>query len=213
MFNSIKEFKEKCDIKIVSHELRRPLITDYLDKLNLNYQVSNTPDYPYDGQYVVDSWNVMNCNPVGAYRAFRGHQKALSESYKPYTLVFEYDAVPLVNNWLDVLIQNSHHIDQTGLLFLHLRAEPVSYSHISSFGKIASDIAFGQVVGGITVKKGLGALAYMVDTPTRNEILKEKFTGVAYDILLTNDYKFRWLCEPDLFLHDDKQGSLTDGHK
>lgn len=213
MFNSINEFKQKCDIRVVSHQKRQPLITPFLDQLGLEYMVSNTPDYPYDGQFVNPTWSVMNCNPVGAYRAFRGHQKALSTSYKPYTLVFEYDAEPLMANWLDILFENFEHIKDTGLLLLHLRAQPVSFSHISTFGKIARDIAYGQIVGGLTVRKGLGALAYVVTPPVRNQLLAEQFTGIAYDILLTNSYKFRWLCEPDLFLHNDQQGSLTDGNK
>lgn len=210
---SLNDFKKKCDIKIVSHEKRKPLITKYLDEKGLEYSVSNTPDLPYDNRYVDENINRMNINPIGAYRCFKGHQKVLSESYKPYTLVFEYDAEPKVHNWLEILLDNLHHVNDKGLLFLHLRANPVSYSSISAFGKVASDIEMGHVVGNLFVKKGLGALAYIVTPPIRNQILTEKFTGIAYDILLTNHYEFRWLCEPDIFNHNDSQGSLTDGNR
>lgn len=198
------------DIGIVSSEHRQPLITKYLDDLGLNYNLSNTPDYPYDDSNLVGNWNNMNCNPIGAYRAFRGHQKVLSESTKDYTLVFEYDAVPATSDWLDYILKYYHYVNDYGLIFWHMRATPTKFTIINDQIAIANDIAIGQVVGGITVKKGLGALAYIVNKETKEKILNEKFTGIAYDILLTNKYKFNWFSEPNLFYHNQEQGSLTD---
>lgn len=193
-------------IIVVGCEHKKIITTEYLDQIGLDYEVSITPDYEYDSTSLDPRWNQYNVNPVGALRCFRGHQLALSKSYDDYTLILEDDAVPLVDNWFEIINRVKNFvIEKNRVLVLHLRnAQPTSGIDHDGMNLVSSVMIQNGV------QWGLGSLAYLVGPSMRERIRLSVYDGMPMDLFLLNRCPYYWLRYPNLFQHDRKHGSVVE---
>jgi hypothetical protein len=207
------------DVWILTHGSVQVLCpTSYTDDFTgqtYDFNVLTNEDYLFtndDLQYLNPERVATNANPLGAFRGFRGHQECIRRSQKAYTLILEYDAVPLSPNWLSDIKTCQHICNKFDVTFFHLRhATPTeSYQDEVLDTPVVTDVADGPIIGGKIVKKGLGALAYMISPEGKQKFLAKRFDGWAADIYLVNETRFAWLSDWYMFDHDDRQGSLTD---
>lgn len=204
---------ENLDIVVLTHGTRHNITSEFLTNEGIPHHVVMNPDHEYD-EFAKDGVDplhaVTNENIVGAYRGFRGHQLCWESSTKDYTLVFEYDARPLRSDWFDVINDCLELTDRTGLLNLHARlTEPEKGFLYKNKYAVVTSVKPAPIVGGVIVRRVCGALAYVINKETREKLLTDGFNGFAIDIHLFHLYPHLWLWKPDLFLHDESQGSLT----
>ena len=67
-----------------------------------SFKISYTPDYPLPKGYKPNPVNFRSQNELGAYRCFKGHQDAIKMIEGDHALIIEDDAVPNVDNWLEI---------------------------------------------------------------------------------------------------------------
>lgn len=195
------------EIVVVGCEHKEIITTEYLIRDKIPYSVSMTPDYEYDPNTLDPRLNSHNINPTGALRCFMGHQLALRNSKEDYTLILEDDAVPLFDDWHQIIEQSIPELKIYDVVLFNLRrAKPLSqYFKADPFRTYVTDI---EMQNG--VKWGLGSLAYLVGPEGRDQILKHSYDGLPMDLFLTNRMNFCWLYSPDLFQHDRKHGSIVE---
>lgn len=192
------------EIVVVASRKRRALILDHLK--NIPHKVSYTPDYdlPEDFNPTVVG-RVLN--HIGAYRCFKGHQDAIELSEKENVLIFEDDAVPNIPDWLDVIQDSISYLNKFELVSFHGRA----------FYRLLYDnyreIRPGNNFLVLKKKEGVpficGALAYLVNKKSFEQILSWTYNGMPIDLLLYDKLNF-CLLEKSPFDHDRSQGSLID---
>lgn len=190
------------DIIIVANHKRKALILDYLK--DVYHKVSYTPDYelPVDFNPAVVG-RVLN--HVGAYRCFKGHQDAIKLCEKENVFIFEDDAVPNIPNWLDIVQDSVSYLNKFELVSLHGR------DFYKSLFDNYKEIRPGNNFLILKEKKGVpficGALAYLVNRKSFEQILSWNYNGMPIDLLLY--YKFNFcLLEKSPFNHDRSQGTL-----
>lgn len=212
-FNGKYTIMNNLDICVLTHGTRHNISSEFLTAQGIDHKVIINPDHEFTEeihQSLDPLHAITNENVVGAYRGFRGHQLCLEQCSKEYSLIFEYDARPLRDDWLTIVEDCIDLTDQYGILNLHARlTEPASGFLYKNKYAVATSIKTAPIVGGVLVRRVCGALAYVVNSKMRDKLIADQFTGFAIDIHLFHNYPHLWLWKPDLFLHDESQGSLT----
>lgn len=206
--------REDLDIVVVSNRHRPALITDYLK--NIPHQVSYTEDFEIPDGLDISNFNYLNNSTIGAYRCFKGHQEALKLSSKPYVLVFEDDAVPNKQNWLDAVDFGIDLLERFDVVSLHGR----NMRGVVSVAKAKNwrYVCLKNVNQHIKAEKNffgkwaLGSLAYIVKRDLANQLIASTYDGLPMDLLLVNRFN-ACVFDPSPFDHDRKHGSLVDKPK
>lgn len=202
------------DIVVVASVRREPTVIKHLGAPE-DYRISVTPDYPIpeDRQW---PWDWMNKLTPGAWRCFRGHQEALRLSRKPYTLVFEDDAIPNNPEWKDIAVDSLYLLNYFDVVSLHgrmLRSNSDSFNYGNRKYVLPGLYLYRRRAADGTENETLsrwccGSLAYLIGPKVRQRIIESEYDGFPMDILLSDRYKFCVL-EPSPFDHP-KEGSLVN---
>lgn len=195
------------DIVIVTCPHKKVITTDFLDKEELHYKVSVTPDVDVNHEFINKDFLKYNQNLTGAYRCHYGHKQAISfADFDNTTLVFEDDAVPILNNWWDIANDISYLTKEFDIVFLHLRQALIleSFTYNDKY-EITTKIAERN-----GVQWGLGTLAYLIGPLGKEKILNHNYNGLPLDLLYTNQFNYCWLSSHDLFAHERLYGSIVE---
>ena len=198
------------DIFVVASKKRPSLVTEYLTKIE--HTVYYTPDYDLPQNWEVNP-NYLNYveNHIGAYRCFRGHQDVLKMMTKDMALVFEDDAVPNRNDWLEIANKSIKMLEQFEIVSLHGRMimgiknkvvlDDLNFVELSP---VKFDVYKNRKV---FLKKSFGSLAYLIKKNIAQRIIQKKYEGYPMDLYLMNEF-CACILEPSPFDHDRRHGTL-----
>jgi hypothetical protein len=202
--------KEKMnfEIVVVASSRKKALVLQYLK--DYPHKVSYTPDYnlPEDFEPEVKGL-VQPCHQhhTNTYRCFRGHQNAIKLCTKENVLVFEDDAVPNTDDWINIVSDSVPLLDTFEMVSFHGRNYDRSlYENYIEIRPGNNFISIPKKIGAVFV---CGALAYLLNRRTFEKVLSYQYNGMPIDILLVSDLSF-CLLEKSPFKHDRSEGSLID---
>lgn len=193
------------DVIVVTSKQRKPLMPEYLRNEGVPHQISISDDENLPRGWEPEQVGLVH-NQLGAYRCFKGHQKALHLSLyseNEYVVIFEDDCVPKDENWLSVLEEAQPLAKQFEVVSFHGRQwNKEAYQPISEYPKYCqpNDSCVPWIVA---------ALAYMVPKRIVPLILSYKYVGEPYDLLLYRHFKYCLLID-SVFIHDRKEGTLIE---
>lgn len=195
------------DIFVVASKKRPSLVTEYLTKIE--HTVYYTPDYDLPQNWEVNP-NYLNYveNHIGAYRCFRGHQDVLKMMTKDMALVFEDDAVPNRNDWLEIANKSIKMLEQFEIVSLHGRK--VDFSLFNCIDK--DDLKYFYKKNINRDVKVYGSLCYLINKKTIDKVIQDEYEGYPMDMYISNRFSY-CLLNPSPFNHDRKMGSLVEEKK
>ena len=154
------------EIVVVTSAKRRALILPHLE--GVEHKISVTPDYDLHA-YFVPGVTGLTHNHVGTYRCFRGHQDAIAKATADNVLIFEDDAIPKNNQWVEVVEKVIEKISEYDLISLHGRAYK-----LSDF----TSIDHGIIKPKSPDKWVVAALAYIVNRRSYSKLLNFKYISL-----------------------------------
>lgn len=198
------------DILVVATRKRPSLITEYLN--DIPYKINYTNDYELDRAWKPNlKYENYVENHTGAYRCFRGHQDVLKMMEKNIALVFEDDAVPNREDWIDIVKQSLSLLSEFDIVSLHGR-NIMGISKINEIGKLKfvelNPVPFLVYRNRkVVLKKSFGSLAYIIKRKEADKIINTEYDGYPMDLYLVNEFK-ACILEPSPFNHDRRHGTL-----
>ena len=187
------------EIIVVANNNRRGLIIPHL--IGLPYQVSMTPNYLLPDNFVPDIQGFTH-NHLGTYRCFKGHQKAISISEKDNVLIFEDDAVPKNDCWIDTINKAVPLLDDFDVVSFHGR----DYNP-NAFNTVSQNSDYIQPI--IEKTWIVAALAYLISKRNFEKIKSYRYNGLPFDLLLYWNFRY-CLIKDSPFIHNRSEGSLVD---
>lgn len=181
----------ELDIVVVSSVRRPPVVTEHLKRKELDYKVFTTPDYPVPDERDWP-WDWMNKLTPGAWRCFRGHQEALKLSTKPYTLVFEDDAIPH-RDWYETAVDSMYLLNFFEVVSLHgrmIRPGSERFTYGTKTFIVPAVYHYRRGENETMSRWCCGSLAYIVGPKVRQRIIDSEYDGFPMDILIADRYKF-----------------------
>lgn len=196
------------DIVVVANNHRKALILDYLK--DIPHKVFYTPDYKlplnWKPQPQFDHLVKGHYAHQGHLRCIRGHQGALNLAEKENILVFEDDAVPNRENWLDIVKKTFNFLPNFEIISTHGRN--VDWNVFKENNKINNDLVLFKG-DSKKYKYILGSLSYIIKKETAKKIQNYNYNGMPMDIFIANCFNFGFI-NPSPFDHNRSQGSLID---
>jgi len=191
------------DIAVVASNRRKALIIDYLQ--NIQYKINFTPDYslPENFQPKVIGLVQPSCH-IGAYRCLRGHQDAISlfDGTKNM-LIFEDDAVPNINSWIDICRVANQLTKQFEYVSIHSR----QFDENQYEKKNIENIEY--LVPKTNAAWAVATLAYIITPEAGKKIKTWEYNGCPLDVLIYKQMNY-CIVNPSPFNHNMSQGSLID---
>lgn len=199
------------EICIVATRRRQPLITKYME-LN-SFKISYTPDYPLSKGFKPDPVRFRSQNELGAYRCFKGHQDAIKMVKQKYALIIEDDAVPNVDNWLDIAEKAVESLTIFQIVSLHgrrveKRQEPIRCANQIFNTLLPIEKKYPITDKPIQLKWSIGSLAYLIRRDSMYKFLNTEYFGMGVDLFIANHFTF-CVIETSPFDHDRRMGSLV----
>jgi hypothetical protein len=196
------------EIVVVANHHRKALILDHLK--DVPHTVSYSLDYNLPDDFKVEDpgWvqPTIPCH-TGVYRCFRGHQDAIKKCTSDNILLFEDDAVPNTSDWLQIVQDSLEYLQNFEMVSLHGR----DYYKVlfCNYKEIRPGNNFLIMPTKDKPPFICGALAYLLNRKSFEQVLSWNYIGMPIDILLY--YKLNFcLLEKSPFNHDRSQGSLID---
>jgi hypothetical protein len=188
---------------VVASQHRKPLVAEHL--AGVPHEISLTPDYPLPPGFASrPEYAQLVANQVGAYRCFRGHQRALELLTRPFALIFEDDAVPITPDWWRIVNTALDLTDEFEVISLHGRElQPGTFALRDYNG-----IQLAEALPGSKLRV-LGSLAYLITANAAFRFTRSHYSGFPADLFLCAHFRFA-LVEPSPFFHDRSQGSLVE---
>ena len=193
---------------IVATRRRQPLITKYME-LN-SFKISYTPDYPLPKGFKPGPVRFRSQNELGAYRCFRGHQDAIKMIKCNHALIIEDDAVPNVDDWLDIAEKAVESLTTFQIVSLHGRRVEKRQEPIQIFNTLLPiEKKYPITDKPIQLKWSLGSLAYLIRRDAMYKFLNTEYFGMGVDLFIANHFTFCVIAKSP-FDHDRRMGSLVE---
>lgn len=190
------------EVFIVGCARRRPLIADALKDIP---HTLLTEDFPPPPDWKINPAHAGYANNHRAhYLAFEGHKNAVRTLSKPYALIFEDDAVPLREDWVEIVNEYVPFMKQAEIVSFHGRQYDVKH-----FRQVQT--RFGQLLYKPQNQRPwiVGSLAYLFAREHAGKLLPLFYEGYPIDLVIFNDFETATL-HPSPFKHDTHLGSLVD---
>lgn len=195
------------DIFVLATKKRNPLITSYLDKNNIKYELYYTPDYDLDLNKVkYREYSYSLGNLTAASRLYKGTADVLKKINKQYGLIFEDDAVPNCDNWIEIVNNCIKFCDDFDLVSLHARG--VKQHFFESIANINGRNILKPKTYEFWVSQMCGSMAFLINKNKINCYVDHEFNGIPVDVSIYSK-KFV-LLEPSIFNHDNGQPSTLN---
>jgi hypothetical protein len=212
---------------VIGCDQRDGLILPYLADQDHTLHIGTDYDLPPDAKPMLQPYS--KCSPLlSNYRIFRSHQDAAAKFLKtgePIGLFFEDDAVPVDDNWANVVNEavslltpqpstpTSPVTENKQVFYLYGREfEAGRFQTRGSIGKYEVKTlrngAANQTEDFGGRVKVFGSLAYLLTQYAARDFVRTDWGGVPVDVVLADLCQFRFL-SPSPFVHDRSQGSLN----
>ena len=178
-----------------------------------SFKISYTPDYPLSKGFKPDPVRFRSQNELGAYRCFKGHQDAIKMVKQKYALIIEDDAVPNVDNWLDIAEKAVESLTIFQIVSLHgrrveKRQEPIRCANQIFNTLLPIEKKYPITDKPIQLKWSIGSLAYLIRRDSMYKFLNTEYFGMGVDLFIANHFTF-CVIETSPFDHDRRMGSLV----
>jgi len=192
----------EIDVFVLATKRRSPLIPKFLDSKNVKYELYYTPDYVLDVSTVKHKqYTFSEGNLISHYRIFRGHQDVMNKISKEYALIFEDDAVPNCDDWVEIIKKCIPFCDDYDLVSLHARTPN------KQMYDVIENINQRQILKpkkyGFWFNQLCGCMAYLIKKDKITCYTNETFDGTPDDVTLYS--KQFVLLEPSIFNHNNGQ--------
>lgn len=199
------------EICVVASKRRKPLMTEYLSPDS--YKIIYTLDYPLPKGFKPDPIRFRSQNELGAYRCFKGHQDAIRMAKCTHVLIIEDDAVPNVDNWLEIAEKAKGLLSNYQIVSLHGRRVERRRDPIRCGGQIFNKLLpiekkYPITDSPIQLRWSIGSLAYLIRRDAMYKFLNTEYFGMGVDLFIANHFTF-CVIEKSPFDHDRRMGSLV----
>jgi len=211
-------------IVVITTHHRQPLIVPHLS--DYRHTILTNPDDPAPDPQPLDR---LSPNPLGAFRCFRGHQRAVAMLQEQPGLIIEDDAIPTDDEWPEVVeIAASSLLPTYDVVSLHCRVDNMPATHIDptphvqtvrkidGLGIVATLKDYDRTIWNgerFVMKWGFASLAYLISPSAQQKLLRMKWDGMPVDLILCNRFSFCAVF-PSPFRHGHAvAGSIVDTAK
>lgn len=199
-------------VVVVASRHRRPLALDWLGEVA--HQVSWTPDEDLPVGFTPGRQARVAYirSHLGAYRCYRGHQRALSLVSADTVLVLEDDAVPNRGDWQGVISTAASLLARYEVVSLHGRDIRHIEHEFSVGGLRFCTVAVRRrrrLLHTAALRWCQGSLAYLIRHQAARRLIDRPYDGLPVDLVLANDFSFAVSVESP-FDHDRREGSLVE---
>jgi GR25 family glycosyltransferase involved in LPS biosynthesis len=207
---------DDVDIFILTHPSKKCLTHNYLE--GLTYSTYVNEDWRYDQKFKMHKLarplKDVRKNEKGHFRCYRGHQEMLKKSVKPYTLIFEDDAVPKEPLWKDIIKNSFWLLEHEGyeLISYHSRIPKKYNGFIKKRFRHQGHQYIELFAANNGVKWGLGSLCYIIKNNVKNKIINKPYCGIPIDIFIMNFFNC-CILHPSCFHHERRHGSIIESSK